>query len=83
MTKSFYDSKSAGYSFGTDLSKKETEIKIISRNIDQFIAYGFVLRPMWNQTPSIAVQFISLAGFNDGGHDLGWGNVETLLDFDG
>ena len=51
--------------------------------IDQFVAYGFVLRPMWNQTPSIAVQFISLAGFNDGGHDLGWGNVETLLDFDG
>ena len=38
LTKSFYDSKSAGYSFGTDLSKKETEIKIISRNIDQFIS---------------------------------------------
>ena len=33
-----YDSKSAGYSFGTDLSKKETRKKIISKNIDQFIS---------------------------------------------
>ena len=34
-----YDSKSAGYSFGTDLSKKETRAKIISKNIDQFISF--------------------------------------------
>ena len=34
-----YDSKSAGYSFGTDLSKKETRTKIISKNIDQFISF--------------------------------------------
>jgi len=38
ITTNTYNSKSAGYSFGTDLSKKETEIKIISRNIDQFIS---------------------------------------------
>ncbi len=38
LTKGFYDSKSAGYSFGTDLSKKETEKKLISRNIDQFVS---------------------------------------------
>ena len=37
-TKDSYDAKSAGYSFGTDLSKKETKIKIISKNIDQFIS---------------------------------------------
>ena len=36
-TKSSYDSKSAGYSFGTDLSEKETRFIIISKNIDQFI----------------------------------------------
>ena len=34
-----YDSKSAGYSFGTDLSKKETRTKIISKNIEQFISF--------------------------------------------
>ena len=38
ITKDSYDSKSAGYSFGTDLSKKETRTKIISKNIDQFIS---------------------------------------------
>ena len=38
ITKDSYDSKSAGYSFGTDLSKKETRKKIISKNIDQFIS---------------------------------------------
>ena len=38
ITKDFYNAKSAGYSFGTDLSKKETQIKIISKNIDQFIS---------------------------------------------
>ena len=38
ITKDFYDSKSAGYSFGTDLSKKETNTKIISKNINQFIS---------------------------------------------
>ena len=38
ITKDFYDSKSAGYSFGTDLSKKETNTKIISKNIDRFIS---------------------------------------------
>ena len=39
VTKDSYDSKSAGYSFGTDLSEKETRKKIISKNIDQFIAF--------------------------------------------
>ena len=38
ITKDFYDSKSAGYSFGTDLSKKETITKLISKNIDQFVS---------------------------------------------
>ena len=38
ITKDFYNSKSAGYSFGTDLSKKEINTKIISKNIDQFIS---------------------------------------------
>ena len=38
-TKNSYASKSAGYSFGTDLSKKETRLKIISKNIDQFISF--------------------------------------------
>jgi len=38
ITKDSYDAKSAGYSFGTDLSKKETRTKIISKNIDQFIS---------------------------------------------
>ena len=32
-----YDSKSAGYSFGTDLSEKEVSEKIIQSNINQFL----------------------------------------------
>ena len=39
ITKDSYDSKSAGYSFGTDLSKNETKRKLMSKNIDQFISY--------------------------------------------
>ena len=36
-TQSSYDSKSAGYSFGTDLSEKHTNSKNIESNIDKFI----------------------------------------------
>tara|TARA_B100001250_G_C19748880_1_gene766711 strand:- start:810 stop:1319 length:510 start_codon:yes stop_codon:yes gene_type:complete len=36
-TKSTYDSKSAGYSFGSDVSEKETSTKIIKTNIDNFL----------------------------------------------
>jgi len=33
---SYYNSKSSGYSFGTDLSKKNTEESVIKKNIDMF-----------------------------------------------
>lgn len=35
--KSSYDSKSAGYSFGSDVSEQETSKKIIKTNIDNFL----------------------------------------------
>ena len=38
-TVSTYDSKSSGYSFGSDLSKKEIERKSIEQNLDNFISY--------------------------------------------
>ena len=38
-TVSTYDSKSSGYSFGTDLSKKEIERKNIELNLENFINY--------------------------------------------
>jgi len=36
QTKSFYNSKSAGYSFGSDLSKKEVTENNLKSNIDKF-----------------------------------------------
>ena len=36
-TKSSYDSKSAGYSFGTDISEKETSIKNLESNLNKFL----------------------------------------------
>ena len=36
-TNSSYDSKSEGYSFGSDFSEKEVSIKIIHSNIDDFM----------------------------------------------
>jgi len=36
-TKDYYDSKSEGYSFGSDFSKNELSKKLIYINIDQFI----------------------------------------------
>ena len=38
-TVSSYSVKSAGYSFGTDLSQKETSQQIIKKNINEFIFY--------------------------------------------
>tara|TARA_B110000438_G_scaffold297848_1_gene344929 strand:- start:2582 stop:3085 length:504 start_codon:yes stop_codon:yes gene_type:complete len=35
-TNSYYNSKSSGYSFGTDLSKKNTEESVVKKNIDMF-----------------------------------------------
>lgn len=37
-TENSYESKSEGYSFGTDLSKKETADKTYQKNIDEFVA---------------------------------------------
>ena len=37
LTKILYDAKSAGYSFGTDLAKKELSEKNLHSNIDQFL----------------------------------------------
>ena len=37
LTKSLFDAKSAGYSFGTDLAEKELSIKNLHSNIDQFL----------------------------------------------
>ena len=39
ITKSYYNSKSSGYSFGTDLAKKEVENSVLKKNIDTFIGY--------------------------------------------
>tara|TARA_B100000029_G_scaffold45051_3_gene41554 strand:- start:1805 stop:2296 length:492 start_codon:yes stop_codon:yes gene_type:complete len=39
MTNSTYDSKSAGYSFGTDLSEKEVLTQAIHSNFDDFLLY--------------------------------------------
>ena len=36
-TKSSYDSKSAGYSFGTDISEKKVSIDNIKSNVDEFL----------------------------------------------
>lgn len=37
-TKNSYSSKSAGYSFGTDLSKEESENQNIEKNVNEFMA---------------------------------------------
>ena len=37
-TKDFYDSKSEGYSFGTDFSKNELSKKLIQKNIDNLVS---------------------------------------------
>ena len=39
VTLSTYDSKSEGYSFGSDLSQKEVLTRNIHSNIDEFLAY--------------------------------------------
>ena len=39
VTLSTYDSKSGGYSFGSDLSQKEVLTRNIHSNIDEFLAY--------------------------------------------
>ena len=39
-TTSVYNTKSAGYSFGTNLSKNESSIKNIDNNIDDFIVFS-------------------------------------------
>tara|TARA_Y100001960_G_scaffold326099_1_gene409752 strand:+ start:1257 stop:1748 length:492 start_codon:yes stop_codon:yes gene_type:complete len=39
ITNSTYDSKSAGYSFGTDLSEKEVLTQAIHSNFDEFLLY--------------------------------------------
>ena len=36
-TESFYDAKSSGYSFGTDVSEKERSIKNMQSNVDEFL----------------------------------------------
>ena len=36
ITESTYDAKSAGYSFGTDLSEKESIVSAIKKNVDRF-----------------------------------------------
>ena len=38
-TTSTYNVRSEGYSFGTDLSQKESSIQAINKNIDEFIFY--------------------------------------------
>ena len=42
LTKSLYDAKSAGYSFGTDLAEKELSTKNLHSNIDQFLNELFI-----------------------------------------
>ena len=37
LTKSLYNAKSAGYSYGTDIAEKELSIKNLHSNIDQFL----------------------------------------------
>ena len=37
LTKTLYDAKSAGYSFGTDLAEKELSTKNLHSNIDRFL----------------------------------------------
>ena len=37
-TSSLYDAKSAGYSFGTDMSKEEASLENINKNINDFIS---------------------------------------------
>ena len=39
ITSSYYDSKSDGYSFGSDRSKKDIEIENIKNNIDGFLIH--------------------------------------------
>lgn len=41
ITNSRYASKSAGYSFGTDLSEEESLVRNIHSNIDEFLSYLF------------------------------------------
>ena len=43
-TNSSYDSKSEGYSFGSDFSEKEVSIKIIHSNINDFINHLSILK---------------------------------------
>ena len=38
-TKTTYDSKSAGYSFGTDISAKEESINNLESNLNQFLSF--------------------------------------------
>ena len=38
FTESMYDSKSEGYSFGTDFSKKETSARALKKNINSFFS---------------------------------------------
>ena len=38
QTKNTYNSKSSGYSFGTDLSKEESENQNIEKNVNEFMA---------------------------------------------
>ena len=36
-TESFYDAKSSGYSFGTDISETESSINNLQSNADEFL----------------------------------------------
>ncbi len=36
-TESYYDAKSAGYSFGTDVSEKESSVNNLQSNVDEFL----------------------------------------------
>jgi hypothetical protein len=38
-TISFYNPKSAGYSFGTDFSEKESNIQNLNKNLNEFVAF--------------------------------------------
>ena len=36
-TESYYDAKSSGYSFGTDVSEKESSVNNLQSNVDRFL----------------------------------------------
>ena len=36
-TESYYDAKSSGYSFGTDVSEKESSVNNLQSNVDEFL----------------------------------------------